>query len=154
MAARGHQSRHPGEPCRKGPFRRLAALAGRIASSLGHAVTVWAAGAGWAAAAGRGGGALAGAAGATVAVRAARAFGVHRILSVVGWPAESTRRRRGRLERSGYSRRSEDGIRPKVRRKVRLRWAESEKPAAWAASVSEWPLAKAATARPRRSQSR
>lgn len=154
MAAPGHRSRCSGERGRYQPVRRLTAAARRVAPAFGGAAAIGAAGAGGAATAGRGGGTLAGAAGAAVAVRAAGAVGVHRILSVVGRRAKPTQPGRRRLERSGYSMRSEDGMRPKVRRKVRLRWAESAKPAACADSVSECPFEKAATARPRRSQSR
>jgi hypothetical protein len=43
---------------------------------------------------------------------------------------------------------------PNIRRNVRPRWDESEKPASWAASVRDEPAEKISAARIRRRQSR
>lgn len=45
------------------------------------------------------------------------------------------------LERKGYVTRNDAGATPNMRRKVRLRWAESEKPASCAAWVRDLPSA-------------
>lgn len=57
------------------------------------------------------------------------------------------------LERNGYDISSAAAGKPNMRLNVRLRCAESEKPASWAASVSVLPAMRASTARTRRSQS-
>ena len=50
--------------------------------------------------------------------------------------------------------RSESAAMPNMRRNVRLRWDESEKPAPWAASVRDAPAEKSSRALVRRSQQR
>lgn len=51
------------------------------------------------------------------------------------------------LERKGYVIRSDTGATPNIRLKVRLKWAESAKPASWADCVNEDPDARLSTAR-------
>lgn len=58
------------------------------------------------------------------------------------------------LERNRYAIRSWAGATPNMRRKVRLKWAESAKPASCAASVRLPPAATVSTARVSRSHSR
>ena len=66
----------------------------------------------------------------------------------------NTLRRERRLERKGYIRLNESAVIPNMRRNVRLRWDESEKPAPWAASVKDEPAEKSSVARISRRQSR
>lgn len=75
-------------------------------------------------------------------------------LAVLGWALLSTKRRSRALPSiAGYTR-SDAAAMPNMRRNVRLKCAESAKPARCAASVSEVPEAKLSVARMRRSHSR